>query len=161
MSASEPSAPKHGSGKRPHSTRRGAPVSATSPEEPLVAPAAPTVGDWRTEVVVASSVNIVAGIWLIVAPFIAGYSGADAVWNPIVCGAIVVVFAMVRAYQPVLRTIGLSAGNALVGAWLFASGFWLAESAAASTVGWITGFVVFFLAVLSGASSMQSRSSLM
>jgi hypothetical protein len=40
--------------------------------------------------------NVIAGIWLIISPFVLGYGSGDAYWNPIVFGAIVAVVALAR-----------------------------------------------------------------
>lgn len=57
----------------------------------------------RGQVATASGLNVVAGIWLIIAPFLLGYSGITAaLWNDIIIGIAVVVFAGIRisgAYQ--------------------------------------------------------------
>src|SRR4051794_13253041 len=51
---------------------------------------------WRDEVIGAAGLNVIAGIWLILSPWILGYTGPDATWNPIVCGAIILVLALAR-----------------------------------------------------------------
>lgn len=48
----------------------------------------------RGQVQIASGLNVAAGIWLIVAPFVLGYSGtARALWNDIILGVIVLALA--------------------------------------------------------------------
>jgi hypothetical protein len=53
--------------------------------------------DWRDTIVLAAGLNLVAGIWLIIAPWVVGYTDADAWWNPIIwiLGVIVVSLAVV------------------------------------------------------------------
>src|SRR5437868_13716449 len=60
------------------------------------APVAPR-HDWRSEIVSLSGLNVIAGIWLIIAPWVLGYSGRDPRWNDVVFGIIVGIFALVRA----------------------------------------------------------------
>lgn len=44
-------------------------------------------------------VNIVAGIWLIISPFVLGFTtNTAAMWNAIILGIIVLVIAAVSAY---------------------------------------------------------------
>jgi membrane-bound ClpP family serine protease len=120
-------------------------------DEPQAGPPAgepPADAGWRAEVTAASGLNVLAGIWLILSPWILGYTGADAAWNPIVFGAIVLVLALVRV-AGAYRAAGLSVINALIGVWLFVSGFWLADSGAARWNVWILGVVVFCLGVVS------------
>src|SRR5690242_3182825 len=54
-------------------------------------------GRWRDAVVVFSGLNVLAGVWLIIAPWVLGYEAGDPKWNDVVFGAIVVVLALVRA----------------------------------------------------------------
>jgi hypothetical protein len=102
---------------------------------------------WRDEVIGAAGLNVIAGIWLILSPWILGYTGPDATWNPIVFGAIVLVLALARLAKPA-GTQALSAINGLIGVWLFISGFWLADSAQASWNVWIVGAIVFIMAAI-------------
>jgi hypothetical protein len=102
---------------------------------------------WRDEVIGAAGLNVIAGIWLILSPWILGYTGPDATWNPIVFGAIILVLALARLAKPA-GTQALSAINALIGVWLFVSGFWLADSAQASWNVWIVGAIVFIMAAI-------------
>jgi len=39
--------------------------------------------------------NILLGIWLILSPFILGYSSSSAIWNSIIVGFLVMVFAYI------------------------------------------------------------------
>ncbi|HUD44658.1 MAG TPA: SPW repeat protein [Patescibacteria group bacterium] len=41
-----------------------------------------------------SWINVVGGVWLIIAPFVLGYSGRASMWNDIILGLIVAVFAI-------------------------------------------------------------------
>jgi uncharacterized membrane protein len=64
-----------------------------------------------------------------------------------VFGAIVLVLALARLARPA-GTQALSAINAVIGIWLFISGFWLADSAQASWNVWIVGAIVFIMAAI-------------
>jgi hypothetical protein len=92
----------------------------------------------------AAGLNALAGIWLILAPFILGYSG-NVIWNDIVFGAIVLAVALARLAAPALAAISWL--NVVIGAWLFASAFWLDATATASWNDAILGVIVFVLGI--------------
>jgi membrane-bound ClpP family serine protease len=122
--------------------------------EPLDDPVATRDPHWRDEVIGVAGLNVIAGIWLILSPWILGYTGADATWNPIVFGAIVLVLALARIAKPA-GTQALSAINAIIGVWLFIAGFWLADSAQASWNCWVLGVIVFVMAAI-GLTSREN-----
>jgi len=123
------------------------------PDDPLV----PPPPDWRDEVLTASGLNVLAGIWLIIAPFVLGYSNGDPYWNDIIFGAIIAVFALARV-SGAYRLSELSWINALIGAWIFASAFWLDSTTTASWNDVILGIVVFVLAIASATASEAAMS---
>lgn len=57
-------------------------------------PPPPPRGDWREEIVSLSGLNVLAGIWLIIAPWVLGYSTRDPRWNDIILGIIVFLLAV-------------------------------------------------------------------
>jgi peptidoglycan/LPS O-acetylase OafA/YrhL len=111
---------------------------------------------WRQEAMGLSGLNVLAGIWLIISPFVLGYTGDDAVWNPIVFGAIAGLIALARLWGA-YRESWLAWINAAIGVWLFVSGFWLADSSQASWNVWILGVVVFVLAVWSATAGEAAK----
>jgi hypothetical protein len=116
------------------------------PDEALLGTApAPTRSPYgpasaRDEAMSASGLNVIAGIWLIISPFVLGYGGGDAYWNPIVFGAIVAVVALARLGGAYRAT-------------------WLASTARASWNEWILGVVVFVLGAWSAAASEDARTA--
>lgn len=77
---------------------------------------------------IATNTNIGIGVWLILAPFILGYSGLPApMWNDVVCGVLIVVLGGIRT-SGILQNVGLSYTNAGIGAWLIAAPFVLGYS---------------------------------
>lgn len=137
------------------STVRRTPLRrATEPAPPPAEPYPPgrPGSDWREEVVGAAGLNVIAGIWLIISPWVLGYTGADHVWNPVVFGAVVGVLALARV-AGLYRETWISWINAAIGIWLFISAFWLAESSQASWNVGVLGAVVFLLALWSGEAS--------
>jgi hypothetical protein len=113
-----------------------------APDEAYLEPTAPRPA--AAGGIAAAGLNVIAGIWLIISPFVLGYTGADATWNPIVFGAIVAVLALVRmAAGPEAAWVSLI--NMAIGVWLFLSAFWLASSSQASWNVGVLGVVVFVL----------------
>ncbi len=127
---------------------------ATRTPPPADVPAPAPQSDWRTDVIGASGLNILAGIWLIVSPWILDFNAGDSYWNPIIIGVIVGVLALVRA-AGAFRESWLSWINVVAGAWLFVSAWWLAESSQAQWNDWIMGAVVFVLGVISATATEQ------
>jgi hypothetical protein len=109
-------------------------------------------GGWREEVMGASGLNFLAGLWLLISPWVLNYGGRDPYWNDIVFGAIVAFLALIRM-SGAYRESWLSWTNALVGVWVFISAFWLQHGNGAVTNNWIVGVVVFILAVWSASAS--------
>jgi hypothetical protein len=106
----------------------------------------PPARDWRGEVIGLSGLNILAGIWLIIAPWVLGYSARDPRWNDVVFGAIVGIIALVRAFGA-YREEWLSWINALVAVWIFIAAFTIDHTATASWNDIILGIIVFILAI--------------
>lgn len=109
-----------------------------------------------------SFMNVLAGIWLVIAPWILGYTDVGAaLWNDVAVGTAVIVLAGIRAASPT-RFIPISWANVLLGLWLVLAPFVLqyGELTASSVIGsvalWndvIVGVVVIALAVFSAANS--------
>jgi hypothetical protein len=112
--------------------------------------------DWRGSVVAASAFELLAGLWLIVSPFVLDYVAGDSRLNPIVAGALVAFFALVRL-MGAFGAEWLAWIKVAVGAWVFASGFWLAESPAATWNAWLLGLAVILLALLSIDAAEEGR----
>gem|GEM_PF-697315 len=104
----------------------------------------------------ASGINILAGLWLVLAPFALGFSGVEAaMWNSVVVGAAVAILAMVRVAKP-LEFEGLSWLNFVLGLWLIASPFVLGF---ADLVGVMWNFVILGAIIFAMAawSAMATR----
>jgi hypothetical protein len=124
-------------------------------EEPLydVPPPPPAPApSWRDEVVSLSGLNLLAGIWLIIAPWVLAYKAGDPKWNDVVFGAIVGLLALTKI-GGALRASWLSIVNAVIGVWVFVAAFTIDSS---WTAGWndiILGVIVFVLGIASAAAS--------
>ena len=103
---------------------------------------------WRSQVMVLSGLNVLAGIWLIIAPWVLGYSTSDPRWNDVVFGFVIGVLALIRATGGV-REDWVSAINALIGIWLIVAAFTIDQTTTAMWNDVILGIVVFVLAIAS------------
>ena len=71
----------------------------------------------------ASSLNLLAGAWLIISPFVLDFGLVHTpMWNAVIVGIVVAVFAATRAYLP-HRAVGLSWLDVALGIWLIVSPF--------------------------------------
>jgi hypothetical protein len=120
--------------------------------------AAVGAADWRSAVAAASGLNVLAGIWLIIAPLLLGYGGGDPYWNDIVFGAITGVIALLRLAGAYRATL-LSLINALIGVWIFVSAFWLDDTGTASANDVILGAIVFALALAGATASDEDKAA--
>ncbi|HET6550397.1 MAG TPA: SPW repeat protein [Solirubrobacter sp.] len=129
------------------------PAAAARPRRAPEAPPDPAPVDEveREEIGVSAWLNVIAGIWLIIAPFVLGYGDGDPYWNDIIFGALIAVAAAARAIAAP-RLPWLSALNMLFGAWIFASAFWLESTSQAIWNNVILGVVVFVLALLASSA---------
>src|SRR3954454_12249569 len=137
--------------QRDPAMRRTAPV-----RDRATAPAAGPAAGWRSTVMAASGLNVVAGIWLIIAPFVLGYGGGDPYWNDIVLGALIALVGVARVLSGT-RYAWLSGLNMLFGAWVFAAAFWLDATARASWNDAIVGAIVFLLGAVAASVAAGRR----
>src|SRR5690242_11083079 len=103
---------------------------------------------WYPDVAAASGINTLIGVWLVLSPWILPYEYSDPWWNPLIFGAVTATLGLLR-FTSMYRESSLSLLNALVGAWLFASAFWLSDSTTASWNVGIAGAAIAFFAMMS------------
>lgn len=108
--------------------------------------------DWRSDVLTASGLNALAGVWLIIAPWALGYRGGDPYWNDVLFGGVVALFGFVKV-AGAMREAGLSYLNALIGVWLFIAAFVIDSTSQAFWNDIILGIIVFVLAIVSATAS--------
>lgn len=107
----------------------------------------------------ASSANVLAGLWLIAAPFVLNFEGADvAQWNHIIVGAAVALIAVIRASDPAERA-GMSWTNVVLGLWMIAAPFVLGYNQVmdAQTNSIIMGAVIMALGAFSAYETNQAQ----
>ena len=108
------------------------------------------------QVKIASGLNIVLGVWMIIASFVLGYSGTTiALWNDIIVGVIILLLAWSRVANPGSMTAE-SVINVILGLWLIAAPFTLGYFSATAAL-WnsiIVGAVVAVLGAWSAIATM-------
>ncbi len=73
----------------------------------------------------ASGLNLLAGLWMLLSPWLLGFSAVgNAAWNAVIAGLLIAVFAMARIAAPD-RAETLSWLSFLLGIWLVVSPFLL------------------------------------
>lgn len=70
----------------------------------------------------ASGINVLLGIWLIIAAFTIAQS-QEAYWNDLLVGIVVLILALTRLSRPTEGTKPASWVNAAIGVWLIAAPF--------------------------------------
>ena len=76
--------------------------------------------DYAAQARTASAVNMLLGIWLIVSPWIFGYSGTPAVMNSVIVGALITILAASRLAS--LRDSAILSGvNLILALWTIGS----------------------------------------
>jgi hypothetical protein len=105
----------------------------------------------------ASAVTLIAGAWMIFAPFLIGAGDvASAAWNGVLVGLAILGVAYYRMMRPA-RSNAWSWLNATLGAWLIAAPFVLgvASDDAAAWNGVIIGLVVLIAASISASAGRR------
>ena len=108
----------------------------------------------------ASGINIIAGIWTIISPWVYGfYNGVGNVWNSVIVGIVIAIFAAIRFFGTA-GTVWLSWINALLGIWLILSP-WIYGFTDNTGRKWnsvIVGIVVLVLSIWSAVATSSSES---
>lgn len=101
---------------------------------------------------VASGINVLAGLWLIISPYIFGFT--QGVTNSVIIGIVVAVLALIRFINPV-QASWLSWINTILGIWLIVSAFVMGVAAAPFWNTLILGIIVAVMAIWSASSSAK------
>jgi hypothetical protein len=102
----------------------------------------------------AASINIIAGAWLFISPWVYRAYMEPSAWNSWIVGAAIVLLAAIRVSNPE-TTRGLSVVTALLGAWTFVSPWVYAYSFDKGRFinSLCVGLIVFILGVAAASSS--------
>lgn len=111
----------------------------------------------RGQVVLASGINLILGLWLIAAPFVLTFTAhRGSEWNNIIVGAIVAVLAAIRLWGGV-GTGWLSWVNVVLGLWLIVSP-WIFGNSNVSAILWDDIIIGAIIVVFGAWSAMAARS---
>ena len=109
-----------------------------------------------SQVKLASGLNVLAGIWEVLAPFILGYAAyATPTTNAIIVGLIVTVLAAVR-FLGAYRAAWMSWVNAILGVWLIVAPFILGYAGTPRTNDIIVGIIIAVLGTWSALASSKA-----
>lgn len=124
----------------------------------------PNAGGTNTaQVQTASGLNILVGLWLVIAPWVLGYSEqSNAVWNQVGVGVVIAALASFRVFAP-RQWESLSWINFVLGLWLVIAPFVLTYNETGNTqaILWndiISGLIVLSLAAWSAIATSKSSS---
>ena len=102
-----------------------------------------------------SIINIVFGVWLIIAPFILSYDKSVAYWNEVITGAIVVVLGAIRLLAPHMNWASWVSG--LAGIWLILSPFFFGYSSAVAYWNQIIFGILVAIVAYSNVGMLEHR----
>jgi hypothetical protein len=131
----------------PLSARPG--PGATEPDEPR--------HSLRYDLVGSIWLTILLGLWLIVSPLALPYEEDDASWLPIAAGALIALFAILRATG--VRSVLLHFLTMAVGAGLVVGAILLADTDLARWNGIVGGAVAFFLAMVATTAVTEAEAT--
>ena len=153
--------PTTATGRRQRPAGRRRPGSHGEPVSPLrVASAEPRTGreapsPARDDATTASGLNLFAGIWLVIAPWVLGYSSVASRWNDVACGGAVILLAAARVSAPARRA-WLSFVSVAIGIWLIVASFALSSYGTEWANDIILGAIVALLGLWSSAAGAEA-----
>lgn len=101
-----------------------------------------------------NGLTILAGIWLIFAPFMLNYSSSINTWQELILGIAIVIFGFLRLAMP--HTAWPSWANALIGVWIIAAPWIITSATSTARLNeFITGAII---ATLGYASAVATES---
>lgn len=103
--------------------------------------------------------NVLAGLWLVIAPVALTFTGTNAAqYNHVIVGVAVLVLAAIRAFNPDRRE-SISWVNVILGLWMIVSPYLLgyANVSSARTNSLITGAVILILAAFSAYETSEAH----
>jgi hypothetical protein len=110
---------------------------------------------------VASGINVLLGLWVIISPWIFGLSGnMSALWNSIIVGVVVAILAGIR-FANASENVWLSWVNLVLGVWVIATPwiYSLTTDMAAMTNYIIVGILIAALAIWSALASRPGQAT--
>lgn len=114
----------------------------------------------RSQVQLASGINILAGIWLALAPWFLAYASGVGIWSSIIVGIIIAVLAGIRAFGA-YDAAWMSWANVVLGLWVIIAPFILGYGTYPARL-WnniIVGVIVAALGTWSAVASNRAHRS--
>ena len=108
---------------------------------------------YNQQATTASSINVIAGIWLIISPYIFGFGGTAIALNSVIFGIIIGVLALIRTFTP-MTTKWIGWINIVLGLWILISPFVVGFTGMAAL--WnniILGIIIIVMAAWSSSAS--------
>lgn len=117
-----------------------------------------TITHRREQIMTASGLDALAGIWLLLSPFILRFLPGAAVTNNVLVGIVIAILAIIR-FSGAYEQAWISWINAILGVWVLISPWVLqfADHRVPTTNNVITGIVVIILATWSALATDASR----
>ena len=120
-----------------------------------------TSQDRGPQIALASEINVLLGVWLIISPFfytISAPATASATWNNVIVGTLIVICAALRTFSH-QRRVALSGVNIVLGIWTLISPWIYGYSTDAPRFGTniVAGSLVIALAILSGCRTYREH----
>jgi len=113
----------------------------------------------RGQIFTASGLDVLAGIWLLISPFVLLFHSTTIMANNVVLGIIIAGLALIRFFNASYGTVALSWINALLGIWVLISpwvlGFSTMHNAMSNDVA--MGIIVVVLSCWSAFASMTDH----
>ncbi len=103
-----------------------------------------------------SAINVLLGIWLFFSPWVFGAADTASAWNAWIVGAVIAIFAGIRAANPVGPRI-LSWLNMALAVWVFASPWIFAYTA--NTGRFVNSLCIGVVIFLVSMSSVGTQSA--
>jgi len=104
-----------------------------------------------------SGLNVLAGIWLIISPFVLHYNSSGNVWQEVIFGIIVALLGIARMAAP--SVTWPSWINLAIGLWMIVAPWTMATTTAARWSEVITGIIIAILAYSSAALTVQRHTT--
>ena len=111
--------------------------------------------DYASTLVGIGIVNLLFGAWLMISPFLIDYGGSGLDLNPVISGAVLAAIGLIRLTGTYTSQL-LSLLGALLGLWIIASGFVIAETVVGTWNLGVTGAIAVVLTFVAEAATLEA-----
>jgi len=102
-----------------------------------------------------SMLNVLFGIWLVIAPYVLSYNKSAAYWNEVMTGIVVIVLGLARFVLPRVNSFSWLTG--IAGIWLILSPFFFAYTSAAAYWNQIIFGILIAIVAYGNAGMLERR----